>query len=135
MMYGTYRLQYLHNTKHKHHPLPSPPLLPSPPRTKEKGYFDVHLPEKAFPFYTYIPEVRIRVKSVAIVSIIRFFAWQEEEFAKKRKKRGNGRDPGRQAGRFYKGTGTGNIIQYRYRYIVRMFKFFTWSCTELLKVR
>lgn len=63
-------LQYLHNTKH--HP-------PSPPQTKEKGYFDVHLPEKAFPFYTYIPEVRIRVKSVASVSIIRFFAWQEEE--------------------------------------------------------
>lgn len=27
-----------------------------------------------------------------------------------------------QAGRFYKGT-AGNIIQYRYRYIVRMFKF------------
>lgn len=66
----------LHNTKHKH-PLPG----------QKKGYFDVHLPEKAFPFYTYIHEVRIRVKSVASVSIIRFFAWQEGEFAKKKKKK------------------------------------------------
>lgn len=112
MMYGTYRLQYLHNTKH--HP-------PSPPQTEEKGYFDVHLLKRAFPFYTYIPEVRIRVKSLAFrnnikdflsgVSIIRFFAWQEEEgeLQKKRERI--------QAGKFY------NIIQYRYRYIVRMFKF------------
>lgn len=69
----------LHNTN----------TTPSPPRTKEKGYFDVHLPKKAFPFYTYIPEVRIRVKCVASVSIIRFFDWQEGEgeFAKRTKKK------------------------------------------------
>lgn len=42
---------------------------------------------------------------------------------KEQKKRGNGRDLGRQAGRFYKGRYS-NIIQYRYRYIVRMFRFF-----------
>lgn len=56
MMYDVWylTLQYLHNTN----TTPSPPL-PSP---DEKGYFDVHLPKKAFPFYTYIPEVRIRVK-------------------------------------------------------------------------
>lgn len=66
--------------------------------------------------------LRIRVKSLAFrkqhqgfffsrVSIIRFFAWQEEEgeLQKKRERI--------QAGKFY------NIIQYRYRYIVRMFKF------------
>lgn len=91
----------LHNTN----------TTPSPPRTKEKGYFDVHLPKKAFPFYTYIPvPVRIRVKCVASVSIIRFFDWQEGELQKEQKKRE------------WKGSRqASNIIQYRY--IVRMFKF------------
>lgn len=50
MIYVPTGYSNLHNTKHKH-----PPPLPSP--DEKKGYFDVHLPEKAFPFYTYIPEV------------------------------------------------------------------------------
>lgn len=81
-------------------------------------------PKRPFRFiHTYIPEVGTYPrKSVAIVSIIRFFAWQEEEgeFAKRAKK--EGMKGSRQAGGFYKGTGN-IIIQYRYRYIVRMFKF------------
>lgn len=118
MMYDVCTLPYSICTT-QNTPLPSPPL-PSP--DEKKGYFNVHLPEKAFPFYTYLRYVRIRVKSVASVSIIRFFAWQEGEgeFAKRTKK--EGMKGSRQAGRFYKGRYS-NIIQYRYRYIVRMFKF------------
>lgn len=54
------------------------------------------------------------------VSIIRFFAWQEGEFAKRTKKRGS---EGIQAGRLKLEGRYSNIIQYRYRYIVRMFRF------------
>lgn len=107
MMYDVYTLPdsicTTQNTKHKtqntntiHPPLPSPPL----PGRKKKAISMYIYPKRPFRFiHTYLRYVRIRVKSVASVSIIRFFAWQEEEGGLRKKKEGmEGIQAGRQAG-------------------------------------
>lgn len=97
MMYDVYTLPdsicTTQNTKHKtqntntiHPPLPSPPL----PGRKKKAISMYIYPKRPFRFihtYLYLYLTYPRKKSVASVSIIRFFAWQEEEGELQKKKR------------------------------------------------